>query len=378
MFAIAVYQENAQVGRIVSTRVEITAVADLMESGANTAVHVVFRDDDISEEEQLGAQPFFVIERGRMDGSLYGKSSPTVQRLYSLHDSVVEHLSSQEDHSLVEDSELLRFAISCCGMDAGVNPFTTYFQKIRPLEVENALLRSALGFKKRDVVDFVSVKKKLAARHHTTTTKTRASDDTTGASTEEVSQARHNLQSSAPTTDPFSIHAPHLWEMETDAAINARTRYNPQRTHSPSGRRLDLVTQQHLVVRLHDKSVDLLRSRRSGKGRDVDHTEKRCLSPDEQIELGARLHDRQREHTKKVLTELESKFHPNTSPKRVLTADELKASTDHVYTQPLEKKRNNLEKLIQKYVYDEDEKKSKLKLTLEQQKAMGERLSSKS
>jgi hypothetical protein len=385
MIAVAFFEENLQVGRIVSSRVELISVDDLRAadaSGANT--HVTFREKrgaDLDDDAQHDVSPFFVVERSL--GTNSSPSTQTVVRYYSLHDSVVEFLTSCDDGSLAEDGELLRFAISASGIDAGMNPYLIAIQKIRPLENENLLLRAALGFRKNDVVDPVTVKNRVGSIRQSTKTSSAArtnapppptgDDQTTpppGVSSPDEGQKK--------SSDPFSIHAPHLWEMETDAAVNARTKYNPYRGHSPSGgRKLDLVTQQHLVVRLHDKSIDLLRSRRVSRPKELDPSEQRCLSPDEQIELGSRLHDRQRDHSTKVLAELKVKYHGGNSPKRVLTAEELSVSTQRIYKEPMERKQVNLEKLVQRYVFDEEEKYVKPKLSLERMKAMGDRLTQK-
>lgn len=386
MTAVAFFEEGLQLGRVVSARVEIISLDDLRSldsSGAN--IHVTFRERHVDDDQHHPAAPYFVVERG-----LGNNATPSLQtslRFYSMHESVVEFLTSCDDGSLTEDGELLRFAISTSGVDAGMSPYQTALQKFRSLENENLLLRAALGFGRRDTVDPITVKNRASSlRQHGKVAGARQAlqgpppqDDQPSTPTPPYQQAGAMSADDGGkrSGDPFSIHAPHLWEMETDAAVNARTKYNANRTHSPSGRKLDLVTQQHLVVRLHDKSIDLLRSRRAGRPKDVDPSELRCLSPEEQLELGSRLHDRQREHSSKVLAELKVKFHGENSPKRVLTAEELSKSTERIYKEPMERKQANLDKLVQRYVFDEEDKYVKPKLSLEQMKAMGERLHKK-
>ncbi|CUF96682.1 peptidyl-prolyl cis-trans isomerase D, putative [Bodo saltans] len=387
MIAIAFFEEGLQVSRIVSSRVELISVDDLRAldiSGGNT--HVTYRERrgaDLDDDAQHDVSPFFVVERSL--GTNSAPSMQTILRYYSLHESVVEFLTSCDDGSLAEDGELLRFAISASGVDAGLNPYQIAIQKLRPLENENLLLRTALGFRKNDTVDPITVKNRISNLRQSTSknpSATRTNPERMNAPSNSDDPPTPPPGVSSPTDesfkksgDPFSIHAPHLWEMETDAAVNARTKYNPYRGHSPSGgRKLDLVTQQHLVVRLHDKSIDLLRSRRVSRPKELDPSEQRCLSPDEQIELGSRLHDRQREHSTKVLAELKVKYHGGNSPKRVLTGEELSVSTQRIYKEPMERKQANLDKLVQRYVFDVEEKYVKPKLSLEKMKAMGDRL----
>lgn len=413
---IAVFAEATPAGRIVSVRTEMASIEDIV-TASEYAPHVhALQTSDESRTENDGDDatsvvPFLAIER-MVTGS--ASAHVTVTRVYSLHEAIVEMLLAQnpdDDPSLGEDAELVRFAISANSGEGGVDPYQMYYQKVRPIEIENALLRAALGFKKRDNVDLTTVKRKLA-----TISATRAGSEASfasqrsssgsskrvedgmvfdcatqtepqqlssvngsamGANTVASTTSNHNNATDRSPTDPFAIHAPHLWEMETDAAVNARTKYKPYRSYSPPSRKLDIVTQQHLVVRLHDKSVDTMRLRRNGQLKELDASERRCLTADEQMELGSRLHDRQREHSKKLLEELDSKFNRTISPSRVLSPDELRTSTERVYREPMERKRNNLEKLIQRYVYDEEDKQSKMKLTVDQQKAVADRLSSK-
>ena len=400
--SIVAYEDNQLhlADRIVSTRVEFSLLdsvvarfdyssvrllgsnsALLMQQGQNAIVGAL-------EEHLKTVMPFFVVERRKKKGE-----EEIIARYYTIDQQAISYLSSQVDEGLVEDGQLLGLALSMLSPHCGVDPLQFYMQRIRPLESENAILRQALGLAKDEPFRDVDVLKRKGKPQR---------NATLGGSTTSVSNIQsQRCQVSAPTvpvtvdqatqTDPktalqsatpadaFSVHSPLQWEQETDAAINARTKYEPFRSHSPSNHKLDLFTQQHLVVRLHDQSVDMLRARRTGGGSPTpnDDTERRTLTADEQRDLGERLHDTQQKHTAKVLEELSALYKPNTSSRTVMTSEEIKASNERIYNQPMERKKTNMEKLLQKYVFDEEEKLSKVKLSLERQKAMADRLSKK-
>lgn len=396
--SLVAYDDNEPAGRIASTRVEflplhsVTSRFDLSSVrllGSNAAMLMQQGADAIQvtlEEHMKTVIPFFVVERRRT------KSEQEIAfRFYTIDQHAVSYLSSQMDETLVEDGELCRLTLSLLSPNCGVDPLQFFMQRIRPLESENAILRQALGLSKDEPFRDVDVLKRKGKvqRSGTLGGSTTSVNNNVPSQKQNVATVGHTdqatqtdpktAQQAALPADAFSVHSPLQWEQETDAAINARTKYEPFRSHSPNNQKLDLFTQQHLVVRLHDQSVDMLRARRAGGGSPTpqDEAERRTLTADEQRDLGERLHDIQRKHTAKIMEELNSLYKPNTSSRTVMTSDEIKASNERIYNQPMERKKTNMEKLLQKYVFDEEEKLSKVKLSLERQKAMADRLSKK-
>jgi hypothetical protein len=111
--------------------------------------------------------------------------------------------------------------------------------------------------------------------------------------------------------------------------------------------------------------------------RDLGLYERRVLSQEEQLELGARMHDRQRQHTAAVLKKVTEQYHGPPSPQRVMSAEEMQESNDRIYKQPLQKAKETHEKLFQTYVLAEEAKFAYGKLSVEKQKEVSERLSKK-
>ena len=359
-------------GRVISSRLEVVSIEDL----DSRHVHQVQLADDASEESCTCV----VLERATGDPS----SLDVATRIYSCHASVADFLATQADPSLVEDAEILRLAVAS---SAANNAHQLNVRRIRPLEQENALLRAALGIPKKERVSVATLKRCKRQSTKSNELSVINADSVHSQVSQHVDQSDACIQTGETTADQptpkvedaLSIHSPLLWEQETLAAINARTKYSPFVTrHKGGARKLDLVTQQNLVTRLHDQCVDerqrkmLLNEEKIL--RDLGLYERRVLSQDEQAELGARLHDRQRVHTAEVLKKLTTEFHGDHSPARVMTPAEIQQSNERIYTQPLEKAKEAYDKLFHKYVLDEEVKHAYGKLSLEKQKEVADRL----
>ena len=180
----------------------------------------------------------------------------------------------------------------------------------------------------------------------------------------------------------IAVHSPLQWELETAAAINARTRYSPHqdeaaRARRAANRRAESVA--HLVARLHDKSCDERAKRLAGyevavKAENERYAEQKTLSHDEQRELGTRLHDVSSGKKKEMLATLERSLYPP-KERRTFDAEAIAKSNDRIYREPMEKKQKGLEKLLQTYVYDHEDRLPKVRLSKDQQQAMADRLS---
>ena len=127
---------------------------------------------------------------------------------------------------------------------------------------------------------------------------------------------------------------------------------------------------------MHDQSVDSkkrrLRQIEEQMLRSLGLQERRVLSSDEEHELGARLHDQQREYSKKVAAKLKEKYLPEI-PKRALTPDVQKASAVRMHDETMERAKKNLSGLVAQYMPEPEHK----KLDPETQRAMADRLSQK-
>ena len=322
-------------------------------------------------------QSALVVERLRKG------SHDLVTHTYSLTAPVLQYLKESAIPLLLEDAKLLSFTMSMTSGEGTLFRGILH-RKIKPLSKENELLREAIGISKTEHITPLRIKSavsRLAAASPST-------------SSQFVDSAPAAAQSHQPNREPaandsaagggaaqpkgLGVHSPLLWELETTAAVNARTRYRayPEHAEENTRRRLDMVTQQQLVGRLHDLSMDHKRRRLVENEekllRELGHHERRVLTPEEQHDLGSRLHDKQREHTQKLREQLKTVY-LSPSPKRQLSKEEQDTSNKRIYYSVLEKTRDDLQHLFEQYVLASDLPKSKL--SLDQQQALANRLS---
>jgi hypothetical protein len=410
-----------QLGRIINIREEMLSADDFPPEH----VRLLSPDggDTGSDEDEGDADPYanpirlVTIERS---ASTDPSTLDTVCHSYSLHAAtlVITYLESICCPILAEDAVLLAFFAmadsagspslsSQLSSAGGSSSRIDYRRKVVPLMNENALMREALGLPRQGPLtesQITAVKgmpsiggsgihaARGAAKNRADRSRSEAPadlpevSDITG-STSVVNAARPTdatQQQSPPKGDPFGVHSPHLWEQETAAARNARTKYKPFRNSdkkgsSNRGAKLDQVTQQHLVCRLHDKSLDSILKFREDAQEHRDggngHHEGRALSYEEQQNLGTRLHDQQVAKKATMMADLEKKLHPDPE-RRFFSKKDIETSNERIYREPMQKKQKGLEQLIQKYVLDEDAKIPKKKLSRVQQQTMADRLSS--
>lgn len=366
---------------IVSVRFDHVDV-DLLE----TAVFFGSKPSDVEE-----ALPAVIVSRG-MAGT-----SELLSHYYSPHPTVVAYLASASSPILQEDAALLRFS---CDLDIGMRGVGGRHLRHREdrsanLLAENRMLRTALGIG-TDVVVTPSVATAAVASIASTRPSTvpargvsKLQPVTSSASAgklsvpsvskssvalpapRSVSPGVLNDEVDAETGRP-PIHSPLQWDTETEAAINARTVYDPYGRRHDAPSRLDKVTQAHLVSRLHDKSCDQKQRRRAEIEervmRSLGRQERRVLSPEEEHELGHRLHDQQREYSKKVMTKLKDTYLPVVE-RRTLTPDVMKASAVRMHDETMERAKKNLDALVDEYVYSRMPEKKKLDLATQQEMA---------
>jgi hypothetical protein len=380
--SVFAYYSDEPCGRIVGTRLDFIAAEDLDER----FLHVVLPAEAATAAPSDSAGTCVVIERAVPDPT----SADVVTRMYTCAQSVVDFLVSVDDPTVAEDAEVVRLVVAATTISSA---HKLNIRKIRPLAQENALLRAALGLSRSERVSVSTLKRgkqqQQQHRHHANDGEQSLGGAKAASPAPYATEQQDACTQTgeAPTDvcgdkgdDALSIHSPLLWEQETLAAVNARTKYSPfVKRHQEGARRLDFVTQQNLVSRLHDQCVDerqrkmLLNEEKVL--RDLGLYERRVLSTEEQLELGARLHDRQRQHTSEMIKKLTAAFHGDASPPRTLTPSELQESVERIYKQPMEKAKSSHEKLFQMYVLDEEAKYAYAKLTVEQQAEVATRLS---
>jgi hypothetical protein len=343
---------------------------------------VIFLSDKPTRDELVSA---LVVERS------VARSSTLVQHVYGLSTEVVQYLRASPVSLLREDAALLEFAIASAN---AVAPRRPREDRSAAILAENRLLRGALGLPLEGTVTPVgaaaAVNNLLASRPQTVPAATARSTTlhASGASlvaglpkkaSQTVASASRSLSPGVLNDDAEGkppIHSPLQWDAETEAAINARTVYRAYTDFAGHPARLDKVTQSHLIARLHDKSVDLKQQHRAQAedqvSRSLGPQERRVLSADEEHELGVRLHDQQREYSKKVMTKLNEKYLPEI-PRRALTPDVQKASAARMHDETMARAKKNLDALVDQYVHSRMPEKKKL--DPDSQKAMAERLS---
>lgn len=397
---------------IVSVRNETLGVDELEEATWLNARPTAASDDDAVPEVRA-----VVIERG------IARSSRTLQHIYSPTADVVNYLKASSVALLREDAAVLQYALVVgggSGKAAGGNAAgRARDDRAVALTAENKALRAALGLPFDGSVapsQIASAVTHLRSQAITTVDSIRRSMSMTGGSLQPNSSrpatvpanassssslgpgrtaSAHSLGTAAPRTKspmrrPRSSspgvlnddddgrpapHSPLQWDTETEAAVNARSKYRAYgREHEPAPR-LDAITQLHLVTRLHDKSVDqkqrTLARIEEQVTRSLGLQERRVLSPDEEHELGARLHDQQREKSKRVSEELKQKYLPALD-RRALTPDVQKASAKRMHDETMERAKKNLDGLVDKYVTSRMPPSKKL--DKESQEAMASRL----
>ena len=376
----------------------------------------------------------FVIERSSIDSpevftSYYGQSPQTLLYLQQMIEAVESPMLKA---MFSEDLVLLQLIGSLGpsndtsfgeGNEVGVRGLV--YKKLKPLQAENAVMRKALGFKRGEKVTAISVADKIRPRTHSPAASVTTSKGVkfqkaggTSMSTLPADQRRSLTSpltaqgSSAPSpahanqgqnvTATFNpkgssqqhtgdaeqeekynltadtTHSPLAWELETESAINARSRYDPyKRRRQAAGRQLDAITQQQLVSRLHDKSVDLRDKRRHDNEekvlRELGRHERRILTPDEQHDLATRLHDKQREHTQEVKQKLTETYLRPLSPERHLTPEQQRSMGTRLHDVCMEKTKEDMKKLQDKYIFSKQLPHTRLKKS--DQEAMADRLS---
>ena len=392
-------------------------------------------EDNGAEDPYSAPARMLTIERCASDDPC---SLDTVCHSYTLNSVplVVTYLESMSSPCLAEDAAILSFFSegrdgynpaggrnsSVVGPSYGANDGVSmsssaasqlsriqFQRRVVPLMTENALLREALGLPRYGPVTEAQIAAAArgggaapglyAVRSGTLkpisssgsrqdggmkATGAGASPDPVGVGEPDSQQQQRDAAANSP--DPFGVHSPYLWEQETAAARNARTKYTPFRDSGKKGDRgvqkLDQVTQQHLVCRLHDKSLESIlefrkvaQDRQGGAGSaSSQFHESRALTQEEQSNLGTRLHDQQRAKKQQMMDELDRKIHPPTE-RRVFTQKDIDISNQRIYREPMEKKQRGMEKLVRQYVLDEDAKIPRKKLSKPQQEAMANRLS---
>jgi hypothetical protein len=350
---------------------------------------------------------------------LYSVGKETVSAVEVLMESLVGPTDPNRS-KLFEDFQLLKFALVAgkgSNRKGEVNEShtsdrATVHRKLRPLVNENFLFRKALGLSPTEKVTPVTLAQRVheVRRGSITSDRTNSQDPHHNTSKEESvapgghkakGPHAHKVQLQPRTSKlpgeladdpsggesggeqlkydmkPDSAHSPLAWELETEAAINSRSRYDPYRQRISNHRQLDKVTLQQLVSRLHDKSCDQ-RSKRLHDNeervlRELGRLERRVLSQDEQLDLATRLHDKWQEHVKQSREELREQYLRPLSPSKKLEIDQQKAMASRLHDECMVKTKEEMKKLHEEYV--ESKELPKLKLSVEQQQAMADRLS---
>jgi hypothetical protein len=337
-------------------------------------------------DSETGLQQAIVIERAR------GKSSKLLAHVYASLPAVVDYLKASTSALLREDAAILQFALLS---HPASNPASVRAEAGAALRAENKMLRSALQLPAQGPVGPSAVSASVAMLSAAPSAGSRPNTVPAGA----TSSASAMPLSASPRGGPRSpprpravtpgvlndeadesgkppLHSPLQWDTVTESAVNARTKYDAYGRRKPSPSRLDTVTQQHLVQRLHDQSVDSRKRRlhqvEEQMMRSLGLQERRVLSGDEEHELGVRLHDQQREYSKKVATQLKDKYLPEI-PRRALTPDVQKASAVRMHDETMARAKKNLSGLVEQYMPAPEKK----KLDPAAQKAMADRLSQK-
>jgi hypothetical protein len=344
-----------EAGRIASVRMDAVAIGDLADLQFLGTVPPVTDDTAVVA---------VIIERTTRG------SAALLTHTYGTTAAVVNYLQDAAEPMLAEDARLVEFALSMT-RPGGLAQRALLHRRVKPLEDENRLLREALGVGRKTRVTASVVAGIAAARRAATNPAPRKTADRPAT----VPEKRHGSppRAASPAATDAGLHSPLNWDMETEAAINARTPYDSRTRRHKSPNRLDRVTQSQLVTRLHDKSVDSRKLRlaelASAVGNEGGKLERRVLSGDEEHELGVRLHDRQRVHTREVLDTLKGKYLA-VREEHKLSMDVQKASAVRMHDATMAKAQENLTKLFDQYVEDLDHR----KLSREQQELMADRL----
>lgn len=344
------------------------------------------------------------IERAAEDGLA------TITHAYTPVPAVSQYLTSTRDVILAEDAAFLTFLIAG-GSDATSSLLlrSGFHKRLKPvheenrrlaaelkaLRLENARLKAgcASGGPSRNGAPTTADGGTLFSTNSNNVSPLRRSatpegggvfDQQPNANSSSNTHAKRSDSRLNRTNDDSAIgvHSPHLWETETEAAVNARTRYQPYKDEASKAkqrRARHTESVQQLVARLHDKSCDDRDARLASyddviRQENERYSERKTLSLEEQQALGARLHDLSTTQKKKKLEELEKQVYPP-EERRTFDSEAIAASNDRIYRQPMDKKKKDMEKLLQTYVYEPEAKLPKVKLGKEQQQAMADRLS---
>jgi hypothetical protein len=329
-----------------------------------------FGEHEHSDRGRLSAVRAIVIER-----SMLGTADVLVHT-YGISPLVVDHLEKTYINVLLEDAAIIKFAIQSDLEHRHAPPSRVSVHRgVSSLKRENAELRQKL----RDTASPSShVMKAQKASSNSEPQASESAQESARADVPVVSREGVHTAPTAGGAATLPLHSPLSWDMETDAMVNARTAYNAYRQRTTGGVnvRLDAVTQQQMVARLHDQSVDLRdRKRRENEllvMRELGLQERRELTLSDQQEMAQRLHDQTIARAKKNMDKLKEMYVPPL-PKRSLSPQQQKESAKRMHDEAMAHARATNDQLFKDYVLATDLEKKKL--SLDAQKQMADRLS---